>query len=131
MQILYFFVCFFGVFRPTREFLHSYGDVTITGERLQMLTYARHLWTLSSDDSLVCQTFCGTGRPFIMVISEDPWHSHLLTSALTTCFYDVSVAAGNQTPNLPLAGRTLLPTAPPLRQFCICHTVNFVCTPTQ
>ena len=34
-------VCLGGS-RPTREFFHSYGDVTITGEGLQILTYARH-----------------------------------------------------------------------------------------
>ena len=31
----------FVVFRPTREFF-THGDVTITGEGLQILTYARH-----------------------------------------------------------------------------------------
>ena len=35
--------CLFGVYRPTREFFtQSYGDVTIIGEGLQILTYARH-----------------------------------------------------------------------------------------
>ena len=28
-------VCLFGVFLPTQEFFHSYGDVTIAGEGLQ------------------------------------------------------------------------------------------------
>ena len=31
---------------------HSYGDVTIDGDGLQIFTYARHLWPLSSEDSL-------------------------------------------------------------------------------
>ena len=35
------FVCLPRNFRPTREF-HSYGDVTITGEGLHVLTYTRH-----------------------------------------------------------------------------------------
>ena len=51
--------CLFGVFRPTREFFYSFGDVTITGEGLQILTNARHLWPLSSEGSLACQTYCG------------------------------------------------------------------------
>ena len=34
------FVCFVGILRPTREFFLSYGDVTITGDMLQILTYA-------------------------------------------------------------------------------------------
>ena len=62
------------------ENFHSYGDVTITGERLQILIYARHLWPLSSEGSFAYHTYCDTGYPFIMVISEDPWQSHLLPS---------------------------------------------------
>ena len=34
---------------------HSYGIVTISGEGQQILTYARHLWSLSSEGSLQCQ----------------------------------------------------------------------------
>ena len=26
----------------------------------------------------MCQTYCDTEQPFIMVITDDPWHSHLL-----------------------------------------------------
>ena len=61
---------------------HSYGDVTIADEGLQVLTltYARLSWPLSSEDSLACHTYCYTGHPFIMVIFEDPWHSQLLPS---------------------------------------------------
>ena len=45
------FVCLYGVFRPTREFFNSYGDVTIAGEGLQTLTYERHSWPLNSEGS--------------------------------------------------------------------------------
>ena len=38
----------------------SYGDVTIAGEGLQILTYARHSWPLSSEDSLTCHIYCDT-----------------------------------------------------------------------
>ena len=41
--------------------LHLYGDATIIGERLQMLTYARHLWPLRSEGSSACHTYCETG----------------------------------------------------------------------
>ena len=51
---------------------HTYGDVTITAEGLQISTYARHLWPLSSEGSLACHTYCDMGHPFKMVISEDP-----------------------------------------------------------
>ena len=40
----------------------------------------RHSWLLSSVGSATCHTYYDTGLPFIMVISEDPWHSHLLPS---------------------------------------------------
>ena len=50
---------------------HSYGDVTITGEGLQILTSAWHSWPLSSEVSLACHTYCDMGHKFIMVISED------------------------------------------------------------
>ena len=46
---------------------HSYGDVTITDEGPQILTYAGHL----REGSLACHTFCDTGHPFKLVISED------------------------------------------------------------
>ena len=57
------FVCFLGA---------------ITGEGLQILTYTRHSWSLSSEGSFACHTECDTGHPFIMVISEDLCHSYLL-----------------------------------------------------
>ena len=50
----------------------SYGEVTIAGKGLQILTYVRFSWTLSSEGFLACHTYCDTGHPFIMFISEDP-----------------------------------------------------------
>ena len=47
--ICWLFVCFV-FFVPLQNF-HSYGDVNIAGEGLQILTYARHLWPLSSEGS--------------------------------------------------------------------------------
>ena len=42
--------------------------------------------------SLTCHGFCDTRHPFIMVISEDPWHSHFCrafsSGAVTTFLYD-------------------------------------------
>ena len=35
------------------------------------MTYARHSWQLSSEGSLACLTYCDTGHPYIMVISDD------------------------------------------------------------
>ena len=56
---------------------HSFGDVTITSEGLQITL---HSWPLSSESPLTCHIYCDTGQLFIMVISEDTWHTHLLSS---------------------------------------------------
>ena len=71
----YFFFCL-EVWRFTSHSIifHSFGVVSIAGEWLQILTYARHLWPLSSVSFLACQTYYDTGYPFIMFISEIPWH---------------------------------------------------------
>ena len=71
--------CLFWVFLPFLNF-HSFGDVIITLEGLHILTYARHLWPFSSEGSLACHTYYDTDNPFIMVISEDPWHSYVKPS---------------------------------------------------
>ena len=67
--------------------------------------------TLSSEGSLAIHTYCETDHSFIMVISEDPWHSQLLPSVWQWSFHYLflrlrSFAAGIRTPNLPLARRT-------------------------
>ena len=74
-------------FRTNSRIFHSYVDVTITGEGLQILSYAP-LIAIERWGFLACYTYCVTGHPFIMVISEDPWHSHLLPSVWQcSCFY--------------------------------------------
>ena len=45
------------VCRPTWEFF-SYGEVTITGDVLQMLTYIRDSWAFSNGDSFTCNIYC-------------------------------------------------------------------------
>ena len=74
-------------FIPLEDF-HSFGDVTIAGEGLQILTFARHIWLLSSEDSLAFHIYSETGHPFITVISEDPWHSHLYCVILFIKLFD-------------------------------------------
>ena len=115
--IFILFVCLFvWSFSSHSRIFHSYGDVTITSEGLQILTYARHSWPLSIEGSSTCHTLCNTGHPFIMVISEDPWLFNLLPSVWQwscdyLCLQLMSVAAGIRSPNLPLARRPLLPAA--------------------
>ena len=61
---MYKIFCLFGGYVPLENFLHSYGGVTITGERLQILSYTRHSLPLSSEGSLARHTCCDTGHPF-------------------------------------------------------------------
>ena len=69
----------FGVFRPTCEFFtHMETSPLPVKDCKFSLTYARHSWPLSSEDSLACHTYCDTRNQFIMVFPEDPWHSQLL-----------------------------------------------------
>ena len=72
------FVCSFGVYRPTGQFLFS-------------LIWRRHHYRsmLNTDMAikqwgfLACMhTYCDTGHLYIMVISEDPWHLNLLLNLL-------------------------------------------------
>ena len=92
--------------------------------RAAYLIYARHLWLLRSEYFLACHNYCDTGHPFIMVISEDPWYSHLLPCVWQwSCHYLFlrlrSVEAGIRTPNLALSGPTLQPTAAPPRLYIV------------
>ena len=84
------FVCLFWGLSSHSRIFHSYGDVTIADEGLQILTYARHSWSLSSEGSLACHNYCDTGHPYIMVISGDLWHSHSGTDP--TWFYDLGLS---------------------------------------
>ena len=120
------FYLFVWDFSSRSKFFHWYGDVTITGEGLQILTYARQIWPLCSEGSLACHTHCDTGHPFIMVISEEPLHSHQLPSVWQWSQHYLflrlwSVVAWNRTPNLLLlAGER----SNPLRYRC----GQFMCT---
>ena len=105
------FVRLFGVFRPTREFFTHMETSPLPG--CKFFTYARHLWPLRSEGSLTCHTYCDTGNPFIMNISEDPWHSLLMPSVWRwSCHYLFlwlrSSAAGVRTHNLPPVSYTHL-----------------------
>ena len=87
---------------PLRTF-HSYGVVRITGEGQQIFylcspRMAIEQWGFFSVPELLW-------HPFIMVISEAPWHSQLLPSVWHwSCHYLFlrirSTGAGIRTPNL-------------------------------
>ena len=111
------FVCllFWGVFMSQSRIFHSNGDVTIAGE---ISTYTWHLGPLSNEGSLALHAYCDTGHPFMIFISEDPWHSNLLLSVRQWSFHHLflrlrSVAAGIPTPKcsncmLHLGGEEIL-----------------------
>ena len=69
--------------------------------------------------------YCDAGLLFIMVFSEHPWHSHLLSNVWRlSCHYlflrHRSVSPVIQTPSLLHDRQTLLPTARPSRLLKIC-----------
>ena len=106
------FVCLFGVFRPTREFFTQMETslIPVKGCKFCPMFGIHCFWTVRI--SWACHTFCDTEHLLIIVISEDPWHSHLLPSVWPwRCHYLllrlIAVAAGIRKPNLPLARRTL------------------------
>ena len=76
------FCLFVWNFSSLSSIFHWFGDSTIAGEWLHILTFSRHLWALSSEGSLACHTYCDMGQLFTMVISEDQWYSHLMSSVL-------------------------------------------------
>ena len=87
---------------------HSYGDVTITDEGLQILTYTRHSWPMSSEGSWACSTYCDghlrgpvTLTPIAERLAWELIHVYYLFLRLR------SVVDWIRTPNLRLVGRTL------------------------
>ena len=93
---------------------------------------------MSSEGSLTCHTYCDMGLPFIMVISEDPWNSHLLPSVWQwSCHYLFlrlrSVATGDRTPISRIRGERSTSTPLPLisrvfsKFFQTFHTIRFMC----
>ena len=107
-----YYSLFVSGFSSHSRIFYLYRDVTSAGEGLQIFTYARHSWSLSSEGSLAYHTYGDTGHSFVMVISENPWHLHLLPRVSQwRCHYLIKklrfVAAGIRTPNRPPAGQTL------------------------
>ena len=90
-QYVCLFVCLFVLsLSSNSKIFHPYGDVTISGEGLQIMTYARHSWPLRIEISWACHTYCDTRHPFKMVISgtrDTQTYSFTFRSGtVTTCF---------------------------------------------
>ena len=62
---------------------------------------------------IMCHTHCDTGLPFLMVIFEDPWHSHLLLKVLQwSChylFYDLGLSRPRIEPRSSACKANVLP----------------------
>ena len=82
MQI-YMFV--WGFSSHLRNF-HTYWNVTITGEVLQIWTYTRHSWPLSIEGYSVCHNYWDAGHPFIHLYCRV-----VGVGTVTTCFYDLGL----------------------------------------
>ena len=95
-------------FSSYSRIFHSYEDVTIACEGLQILTYAPHSWPLRTKGSLA-STLAVTSSPRTRDTHRYCWALVVELSLLRF------VAARIRTPNLPHARLTLKPTAPPPR----------------
>ena len=105
-------VCLFGVFRPTREFFTHLETSPFPLKCFKLWTLLGTYGHMCSEGFLACHTNCDMGYLFIMVIYDDPSHSHLLPSVWQwSCHYLFlrlrSFTAIIRTPDLPLAERTL------------------------
>ena len=104
-MILIVFVCLFVLaFSSHSRIFHSYGDTTITGIVLQILTYGRRSWPLSSEDNLACHIYFDTGHPFIRSsprIHDTHTYCRALSSrALAISFYDLGLMWLGFEPNM-------------------------------
>ena len=99
-----------GILSHSRNF-HSFGDVTIAGEALQIFTYARHSWSLSSEGSLTCNTYCG--QPFIWsslwVRDTHTCCRAFSSKAVTTCFNDLGMSRPGIEPRSSASKTNVLP----------------------
>ena len=89
------FVCL-RLFVPLENFSPIWRH-HLAGEGLQILSYSRHSWPLSSEGSLACHIYCDTGHPFLMVISKEPVTLEPIAERLTVelslpFFYDIGLS---------------------------------------
>ena len=117
-----FFVCLFGVYRPTRGFFTHRETSPLLAKGCKFWPICSALMAIEQWGFFCVPHLLWHGASVIIVISENPWHSHLLPSVWQwSCPYLFlrlrSVAVGIRTPNIPLAVPTLKPTAPPPRSF--------------
>ena len=99
---IFVYVCFcLGTPNKNSRIFHSYGDVTITDEGLQILTYTWHSWPLSSEGSLACHTYCDTVHQGFFFLGGVPfWIFLIFHWALGTFFNSVYSCSSYQKTSL-------------------------------
>ena len=77
---IYLFVCLFRFFVPLENFFTHMetSPFPVKGCNFWPMLGTHGHW--AARFFLACHSHCDTGHPFIMPVSEDPWHSYLLTS---------------------------------------------------
>ena len=70
-RLLLFRGWFLFVLRPTQVYFTCMEMSPIAGEWLQVLTYTRHVWPLSSEGSWTCPINCDTGLSFYCLRPKD------------------------------------------------------------
>ena len=75
----FLFICLFGVYRPNRGFFSHF-------ETTQLPVKGCKFWPMlgTYGHFLAFHTYCDTAHLFMMVISEDSWHSYLMPSVWPT-----------------------------------------------
>ena len=91
---MFFYVCLSGVFRPTQEFFThlEMSPLPLNGCKFWPMLSTYGHWAVRV---LKRATSTVRGHLFIMVISEDPWHPHLMPSVLQWschCFSDLGLS---------------------------------------
>ena len=86
--------CFFFLFECFPATWEYFTHIE-TSSWLLTFTYTRYLWSLSSEGFSTCHSYCDTGQPFIIVISEEPdthtfWLFIYLGQCLTVFIYMLS-----------------------------------------
>ena len=110
------FICLFGVFRPPREFLtHSETSLLpVKGCKFWLMYW----WSLSSEGSLTCHTYCDTG------LSPKTRDIHTCCRAfgsgtVTACFNDLGLSHRRRRPKC-----TILSKPPPRWIFWVGYKIH-------